>query len=433
VRYVIVGSSAAGIAAVEAIRRSDERGSVTVVSDEPSPLYSRCLLSYYLAGTIDASGLAYRSSEFFGEMRVDARLSTKAESVDVSRQVLVCERGAEIPYDQLLIATGASAKIPRSIPAVKGVFVLRTIADAVAIRATAESAHHAVVLGGGLIGMKAAFGLSKRGLHVTVIVRSRYVLSQMIDADAARIVMDGLREHGISVLTGADVAGTDVRDGRLIGVTLDPPAEGGGSLPCDILIVAKGVQANCGLVEGTGIECHAGIVTDSTQRTNIENVFAAGDVAETLDAATGERSVNALWTCAVQQGKTAGFNMAGRERRYDGSLGMNSINFPGADLISFGVTNPPADSDYEVLVDRRVDQGVYKKLVLRENRVKGLILVNRIDAAGVLLSLLRSRADVSGFEDALLSDRFSYAQILALGGRTEWNRYRTASNPIGSG
>jgi NAD(P)H-nitrite reductase large subunit len=135
----------------------------------------------------------------------------------------------------------------------------------------------------------------------------------------------------------------------------------------------------------------------------------------------------------VQQGKAAGSNMAGCARHYDGSLGMNSINFPGVDLISFGVTRPAEDSDYEVLTDDCAGRGVYKKIVLRENQVKGLILVNKIDAAGVLLSLLRSRTDVAPFKSELLSDRFSYAQLLALGGPREWNRYRTASSPTENG
>ena len=162
-------------------------------------------------------------------------------------------------------------------------------------------------------------------------------------------------------------------------------------------------------------------------QTTLENIYAAGDVAETFDVALETRSINALWTCAMQQGKIAGLNMAGQARQYDGSVGLNSLNFPSVDLISFGVVQPAQEAGYEVLVQRRPAEGVYKKLVLKGDRIKGLVLVNRIDNAGVLLSLLGRKVNVAGFKDDLLNDRFSYATVLGKGGREEWRRYAQTS------
>ncbi|MBC8204860.1 MAG: NAD(P)/FAD-dependent oxidoreductase [FCB group bacterium] len=421
--YLIIGNSAAGIGAVEAIRRHDAKSSVTIISDEDYPVYSRCLLSYYIAGTIDAGRLRYRPSDFYQRMNVKPLLGRRVTAVIPDKQRVDCADGGKIEYDKLLIATGGSPKIPANIPAdLDGVFVLRKVSDAEAIMRKADTSEHAVVLGGGLVGLKAAFALRKRRLKVTVVVRSPYVLSQMIDNDSAQIVMNRMSENGIDIQTGADVIETIEREGRLSAVKLE---RGGDTyeIPCDILIAAKGVRGNMDLIADTDIKREWGIITDSNMRTNVENIFAAGDVAETFDIAVEQHAVNALWTCAVQQGGIAGMNMAGIGRQYDGSIGMNSINFPGADLISFGVVRPKEGEGYETMTVSRPEKGIYKKLVMKDNRIKGMILVNAVDNAGILLSLLSRKADISGYRDMLLSDNFSYGRILGHGGEAELQRY----------
>ena len=427
-RIVIIGNSAAGIGALEAIRKHDRLSSVTLVSAEDELVYSRCLLSHFLAGTLGEEGLLFRPADFYQRMEAEILPRRKVESVDPAGQQVVCDDGAKLDFDKLLIATGSSPKLPPHIPRkTAGVFVLRTVADAMAIRSGLERARNAVVLGGGLVGMKAAFALHKRGLRVTVVVRSSHVLSQMIDAGAAALVMDRLREEGIEVLTGADVTGVELQEGKVAAVKITGEGSSASARPCELLIVAKGVDANKELVRGTAIQHETGIITDAHMQTTLENIYAAGDVAETFDVALETRSINALWTCAMQQGKIAGLNMAGQARQYDGSVGLNSLNFPSVDLISFGVVQPAQEAGYEVLVQRRPAEGVYKKLVLKGDRIKGLVLVNRIDNAGVLLSLLGRKVNVAGFKDDLLNDRFSYATVLGKGGREEWRRYAQTS------
>ncbi len=433
-KFLIVGNSAAGTGALEAIRRCDHESSVTIVSDENYPLYSRCLLSYFVADKIEERRLQFRPPDFHREMGAELIAGKKVASVDPARQQVACSDGTRLDYDRLLIATGGSSRIPPGIPAdLEGVFVFRSIADARAIREKIAGARHAVVLGGGLIGMKAAFALAHRGLQVSVVVRSSHVLSRMLDAEAAQIVMAQLIENGINVQTGADVSGIETKDNKITGVTIEGVStKESKRLPCDLLIAAKGVEPNKELVSGTGIETKSGIVTNSKMKTGIENIFAAGDVAETFDIATERRDVNALWTCAIQQGRIAGLNMAGREQDYDGSIGMNSINFPGADLISFGVVRPTRDAGYEVMVDNRPQAGIYRKIVLKDDRIKGLILVNHIDNAGVYLSLLGRKMDVSGFKDDLLSNHFNYAQVLGHSGHEEWKRFWNAGHAVRS-
>jgi nitrite reductase (NADH) large subunit len=432
-KYLIIGHSAAGVGALEAIRHIDPDSPITVISRENEPVYSRCLLSYYLADTLTREELLFRPSDFFRKLKAEIVLGQTAVSVDPNRKSVLCEDGTVYGYDKLLIATGSTAKIPDHLDAaIEGVSVLRTLADAVTIKERIERARHAVVLGGGLVGLKAAFGLRKAGLDVSVVVRSGHVLSQMIDKGGAEIVQKILVQNGIRPLTGSDVTKVISKAGSVETVEMEGGAEGKLIQPCDILVVAKGVRSNTRLIEGTAIEKEWGIITDSNMSTSVTDIYAAGDVAETFDIALERRSGNALWTCAVQQGRIAGFNMAGVERHYDGSVSMNSINFPGVDLISFGVVRPEMNAGYEVIVDSRPESNIYKKIVLKENRIKGLILINRIDQAGVLLSLLGRKVDISDLKSVLLSDRFSYADVLRSGGDRELSRYLNAGQPVRS-
>ena len=427
-KYLIIGHSAAAVGAIEAIRQNDNKGSITVLSNESYPLYSRCLLSYYLAQSIPESGLKIRPDDWHDQHGVEVFTGKQVVEVIHPGQKVRCEDGSVYEYDKLLIATGGSPKIPGNLPGeVEGIYVLRNIEDARRIEAKAGKGKKAVILGGGLVGMKAAFALKTRGLDVTVVLRSPHVLSQMIDFDAAQIVMQRLKKYGVEVITGSDVAEVISEDNKITGVKIDSPGSQF-EAECDLLIAAKGVIPNTALIENSGIEKDWGIVTDQYMQTNIEHIYAAGDVAETMDLATGNRTVNALWTCAVEQGKIAGHNMAGEKREYNGSLSMNSINFPGVDLISFGNVRPKDDSGCEILVENRVEQGIYQKIVLRDNIIKGLILVNKIDRAGLLLSLLGRQIEVTDFKEDLLDDNFNYARILSALGGNELKRYLHAGH-----
>ncbi len=426
-KIVIIGNSAAGTGALEAIRKHDRDSSITIVSDETYHLYSRCLLSYYLAGSIDESALSFRAEDFHRAIDAELVLGKRVTAVDPVKQQVICDDNGKLEYDKLLIATGGSPKVPDNISTdLNGVFVLRSFVDATAIQQHIQPDGNAVILGGGLVGMKTAFALNQRGMKVTVAVRSPHVLSQMIDYDGAQIVTERLRENDIQVLTECDVTSVEEKDGRLISVTIKGAADSR-TIPCDVLIAAKGVSPNMGLIADTDIATNWGIVTNSKMQTNIENIYAAGDVAETFDIAIEQHTVNALWTCAIQQGRAAGYNMAGIDREYDGSVGMNSINFPGVDLISFGVIRTKPDDGYEVLVENRPHQGVYKKAVLKDDKVKGLVLVNAIDNAGVLLSLLGRKIDISDVKHEILNDGFNYAKLMANRGPDEFERYWKAS------
>jgi NAD(P)H-nitrite reductase large subunit len=345
-------------------------------------------------------------------MRVQLHPGMRAIELDPSRQEVRCDDGKVYPFDKLLIATGSSAKLPENLPTgIEGICVLRTIDDVEMIRKKVKHARNAVVLGGGLIGMKAACALRECGLETKVVVRSNRVLSQMIDEEASQILIERLRQNGIDVLKETDVAGIRTRENALVGVRTDQ----GQDFPCELLIVAKGVHPNIELIQGTDIKKRWGIETNPHMQTSCGNIFAAGDVAETFDIATGEYAINALWTCAVQQGQIAGLNMIGRTTVYDGTVGMNSLDICNTPVISYGITSPKETSQYQMLVRDRRGSNVYKKIILEDHRIKGIILIGRIDNAGVLLSLIRRQADVSAFEDELLDDQFDFGRLVGHG------------------
>jgi NAD(P)H-nitrite reductase large subunit len=418
---LIIGNSAASTAAIEAVRRYDRKSFIIQLSDEPHPLYSRCLLSYYLSDAISKKALQYRDTDFHEKMQVQLHVGQRAVELDTNRQHVICNDGSVYPFDRLLISTGSSAKLPDNIPkGIEGVCVLRTIDDVEIIRKKVKHAKNAVVLGGGLIGMKAASALSERGLEIKVVVRSNRVLSQMIDFEASQFYTKRLLESKIEVLKQTDVSEIQTKKNELTAVKTDQ----GQVIPCELLIVAKGVQPNTELIQGTDIKKRRGIETNPFMQTNHKNIFSAGDVAETFDITTEEYAVNALWTCAVQQGRIAGLNMIDRTSAYDGTIGMNSLNVCGLPLISYGITSPKDKSTYQILVLEKRESAVYKKIVLKDHRIKGIILLGKIDNAGVLLSLIQRKADVSSFEDELLSDQFNFAKLVGYSDPSVFEKYQ---------
>jgi NAD(P)H-nitrite reductase large subunit len=405
---VIIGNSAAGIAAAESIRYSDKESKVSIISDEDYTAYCRCVLSYYLAGEKEESHLVYRASEFYKENNIDLILNTKVIRTEPKKNRIVLENGEKLGYDKLIIATGSLPKFPE-IKGIhkRGVFGFRTIKDAREISGLLTIAKTAVCLGGGLIGLKAAYALKKRGLEVKVIVKSDQILSQVLDRTAADIVKRHLEFFGIEILTGLDVK-EFLGEGELKAVKLDS----GKIIGCEVAIIGKGVSANTAIVKDTDIKIQEGIMVNEYLRTSVENVFAAGDCAETFDLILEEPQINALWPNAVEQGALAGRNVSGENIIYPGSIGMNSAEFFGLPVVSMGVVRQ--EQGMEVLLKSKSDGRIYKKIVLKDNRVKGVILLGDIENSGVYLNLMKEKIDVSSLKETLLDDSFNYANIIEL-------------------
>lgn len=403
-RYVIIGNSAAAVGGVEGIRRIDPEGEITLISKEPYPVYSRPLISYFLAGQVDARHMGYRPSSFYKDYGVAPLLGKEAETVDTEKSEVVLIDGQRIPYDRLLIATGGVPFVPpiKGVES-RGVTTFTTYDDAKNLKRLVRGIKRVVILGGGLIGIKAMEGLQAHGVDITVVELMDRVLGLVLDKTASGILERELQREGIHLAketTIREIAPDS--EGKVSKVVL----ENGQALKVDHVIIAIGVRPNLSVVEGTSIKTNRGILADNTMRTNIPNVYAAGDVAEAVDLLSGERRVIPILPNAYRQGNVAGISMAGGEASYLGGLVMNSVEVGGIPAISAGIMNPPDGKGFEVkrFLDRK--NHLYRKMVIRENRLVGFILIGAIDRAGIYTGLIRERIDVHPFKHRLLKMDF---------------------------
>ncbi len=405
-RYVIIGNSVAAINGVEGIRRVDPDGDITLISREPIHAYSRPLISYFLAGQVDARRMEYRPSAFYRDYGVTALLGQTAETLDVEKSEVILKGGRRIPYDRLLIATGGVPFVPPIKGAqAEGVTTFTTYDDAKALRRRVRGIKKAVILGGGLIGIKAMEGLQAHGVDITVVELMDRILGLVLDQTASGILERALEKEGVHLAKGTTIRKVvSGPDGKVTGILL----EDGRDLEADHVIIAIGVRPNLSVVRETPVKTNRGILVDETMRTSIENIYAAGDVAEATDLLSGEKRVIPILPGAARQGKIAGMAMAGRDVPYLGGMVMNSVEVAGIPAISAGVMNPREGEGYEIKRLIRRKEGIYRKMVLKDNRLVGFILIGAIDRAGVYTGLIREHIDVRGFKNRLLDLDFGY-------------------------
>ncbi len=413
-RYIIIGGSAAAISAVEAIRSVDPFSSIDLFSDEPTPLFSRVLLPYYVAEELPKSLLNFRPADFFDQHRVTPHLGVTVTEVMPESKSIQANDKNRYAYDKLLLATGGKPIIPQ-IPGTdrEGVSPLKTMEDAERIYRMKGT--KAVVIGAGSIGVESSISLRRRGLKVTLLEQLGHILPTVFDEEAASIVKKRVEELGIEVITG-EKAVRFTGNHHVRSVVTDAR-----EIECDMVVIAAGVKPAIDLAERAGIEIGSlgGIKTDSQMMTSVPEIYAAGDVAETFDIARGTTFINAIWPCAFEQGRIAGLNMAGKKTLYEGSYRRNSIgNFIGIPAISMGVTHAdactdcaPGDQFQEI---KRRTKETYRKLILRNGCIIGAILVGQTQKAGLFSVLLKKRVDVTDFIPVLLSPHLNFVDILPL-------------------
>lgn len=404
-RYVIIGGSAAGISAARAIRANDENGEIVIVEKE-STLYFRSLIPGLIDGSI-AEEVVIQPRNFFGEHRITLYSGKEVASIDAKEKQVVLTSNEKISYDKLLISTGSSAILPQ-IPGIEatGVFTLHTLDDAKKIKEAARDAQRAVIVGGGRVGLRAAFALHHLRLQVTIVGKSPHILPLMLDSAAAGIISNAIKQQGLTIINGVDVKEIIIKNGKVSDVTL----ETGERLRAELVIVGKGVRPNIELARKAGINTDRGILVNERMETSIADIYAAGDAAEVNDVVTGERIVSGVWTNAAEMGRCAGHNMAGVRREYLGAFGLlNSMEIAGIPIISVGVIRPNGNG-YEVITAQRGD--TYRKLVFKNNKLVGAILIGNIEGAGVYTALIKRRADVSKLREQMARKLLSYAYLV---------------------
>jgi len=416
-KYLIIGNSTAGVNAVEAIREGDRKSSLYLVSDESSHTYSRPLISYYLGNKVEEDRLFYRPPFFYDLHKVQVFLGEKVVRLDTSAMQATLDDETEIQFEKLLLATGGTPFVPdipgRDLP---GVFTFTTLDDAQKVKKfiTGNQVQRAVVVGGGLIGLKVTEALLALGIRVTILELADRILSATFDRTASRIIERALKGIGCTCLTGSTVK--EIREGKenRVGSVILRDAS---RVDCDLVVMAIGVKPRVDLAQGTDIRINRGILVDEYLMTSVDGIYAAGDVVEGYDLLACVTRPIAILPSAARQGRIAGINMAGGKKVYEGNIAMNSVELAGIPTISVGLTDPSALADterrngMEIIQEYHEKSSTYKKIVLEDNKIVGIILVGKIDRAGIYTGLIKDRVDISSFRENLLKDDFGLLSL----------------------
>ncbi len=408
--HVIVGASAAGMAAAAAIRETDKNARVMVLSEEKDRPYFRPMIPYIISGKKTPDQVRLTGEGPYPEAGPDIRLETRVQSVNLQGKTVVTEQGEDIGYDRLLVATGGSPFLPPDIGGLdlEGVYPLRNLAQARHAAERADWAKHAVMLGGGLLNLKAAFALLERNMAVTLVVNSPEILSQLMEPKDALMIRNALEQAGLRIVTGRGAVSVLGNSRGVCGVVLDDKTE----MPCDMVFVGKGVRPNTSFLKGSGLTDSAGVPVDAFTRTKEPDVFAAGDVAVTFDPSTGKSVVTGLWTNAAEMGRCAGRNMAGQISAYAGTFGvMNATQVANLPFVSMGTVHTSKE-DYEIHTESA--PGSYRKLVFSKDgsRLAGLVMIGRIEGAGLCRYLIRENRDIRNLKSRILTRRLHAGDLV---------------------
>jgi nitrite reductase (NADH) large subunit len=407
-RHVIIGNGIAGVHAAESIRELDPDAAITMIARETFPPYSRPMISLVLQGAVDSTRLPIRDERFYRELRVEPVLGEEVTGISVDNRQVTTNKGSTVPYDKLLIASGAD---PRPIKAegldLGNIFFMRTESHVRGMVEALQGVKEALVLGGGLVGFKAAYGLMHRGVKVTMLIKSGHPLSMQLDPTAGRMVLDELLAKGLDVRVEIEATAFEGN-----GTVQRAHLSDGNTLDCQMVVIGKGVLPAKSFVPRDKIDVDLGIMVDENLQTSIPNVFAAGDVAEAFDVAHRTPWVNAIWPVAVEQGRVAGLNMAGRKVAYAGSMGRNVMRVFDLDVLTGGVVNPRNGNFFTAMEAVNTLHGTYRRLVLRDDTLVGLAMVGRIERGGVLLSMIQRGLPLSVDPQRLLEPSFNYGQLV---------------------
>ena len=396
--YLVVGAGPAGVIAAETLRRTDPAGSVVLLGDEPEAPYSRMALPYLLAEHIGEEGTYLRhGADHYQGLGIDVRRD-RITKVSPDERAVDLESGGTQSYDRLLIATGSRAIRP-PVPGIDlpGVENCWTLEDARKIAAQTPAGSRVVLLGAGFIGCIVLEALAARDVKLTVIEMADRMLPRMMDHTGGDMIKRWCEDKGVSVLTSTQVAGIEKANGALQLSFSD-----GGGLEVDFVVCAAGVQPNVGFLEGSGIAVGDGILVDNHLQTNVEGVYAAGDVAQGPDFSSGEQQIHAIQPTASEHGRIAALNMAGRTTSYRGSLSMNVLNTLGLVSSSFGLWMG-VDGGDEVT---RADEVRFKylRLSFQDDVVVGALALGLTQHVGVIRGLIQTKVKLGHWKDRLMAD-----------------------------
>ena len=391
---VIIGNGMAATRLVDELTAlAPGRYAIAVVGDEPTLAYNRVLLSSLLAREIEPEAVELKAAAWWRDRGVTLVYGRRATEIDTKAKLVRLRGGAKLGYAKLVLATGSEAvRLPLPGADLPGVVTFRDKADVDSILSRARPGARAVVIGGGLLGLEAAYGLMKAGAHVSVVHLMDRLMERQLDARAAGLLKAALEERGIQVLLNAEseaiqgrrkVAGLRLKDGR--------------NVPADLVVMAVGIRPNVRLARGADLEVNRGIVVGDDLMTSAPGVYAIGECAEHRGTCYG------LVEPAYEQARVLARNLAGRPAAYSGSLLATNLKVSGVNVFSAGDFLGAPDTEAVVLSDP--GRQTYRKLVVGEGRLKGAVLVGDTGDALWYLDLIRSGRVVSGLRDGLVFGR----------------------------
>ncbi len=360
-KYLIIGNGVAGTTAAEKIRRNDPDGMITMVTKERIPFYSRIRLPDFMAGLVDKTDLIIKNNQWYTDYKIDLETGITITRIDHSKNQAMDRNGNVFTYDSLLIATGSNS----FIPSIKGsdkdnVFTLRSFEDAEDIIKTAAITDSVVAIGGGLLGLEAAHALIKRGITVVVVEFFDRLLPRQMDFKGGVLLKEMLEKQGLRFRLGAKT--TQITgDAIVTGVEL----ESGEVLKADMVLFSAGVRPDLDLPEKLGLETDRGVIVNSHMETSLENIYAAGDVAQF------KQTNFCIWPEAQEQGRVAGANMAGTLENFTTIVPSNRLKVAGIDLASAG------DIDSENILETEIEETdqIYRKIVKKNGEIVGCIML----------------------------------------------------------
>lgn len=382
-KYLIIGNGIAGLAAAREIRANDEEGAVVMVSSEPTLTYYRVKLTEYISKDFADEDLLVSKENWYQDKNIKVILRKFVEYVDIENNRVKLDDGQEVEYEKLLVATGSRPFIPPINGKYKeGVFALRTLKDLHYIKDYMKSCEEVSVIGGGLLGLEAAWSLKQLGKEVSIIEFAPYLLPRQLDKEIANKLEEKLSKMGFKVYLSSQ-AEEITGEGTATGIKLN----GERNIKADAILVSSGIRPNLDLVRDTTIEYDKGIKVDKHLKTNIENVYAAGDVVEIGKMVLG------LWTAGNEQGKIAGANMTGKELEYNHPKIFTTLQIGDIELFSAGIIND-FDKVYEYKDEK---EDIHHKIFTKDGKIVGVILFGDLKQINALRNAVISNIDVEEY------------------------------------
>lgn len=388
--YLIIGNGIAGLAAAEEIRKNDENGKILIVSKEEIPTYWRTRLSALIAKDFDKDDIYVKKEAWYQEKNIEEKLDTEVEKLDLENNKAILANGEEIEYGKVLLATGARAFVPpiKNVES-KGVFAIRSLDDLISFKEYAADKKEVVIIGGGILGLEAAFSVKELGKEVSVIEAADYILNRQLDHELSKKLEKSLNEMGIKTFTGKATEEILANDGKVTGIKLS----NGEEIKADVIMVQAGVRSIIDLAKNSNLEVDRGIIVNDNLQSKKENVYAAGDCAQIGNFTIG------LWTASQEMGKIVGRNMTGAKETYEKPKPFSTLMIGNIKVFSAGMTS--GEGIEEMKAEK--DGNIYK-LFKKDGKFVGGILWNDIKMQNDVKDLVFNGKNL---EDTKLAEIFN--------------------------